>query len=678
MRETSYNAPMQKGQAARLKSKIFQELQHRQVSVAIFVSVGLAFFFLAIGRVYLESSANLLARDFVAQNRIEISSADVVLLSSRLNSLTVVPEISCLTGRLNGTSFYHFGSGSCGSNFFKTSIRWRSQESGIELEFVVGIPVLMATILTLFYLILLAALFLIMKIYSAFLLEKTSRQRELSELAGQVAHDIRSPLSALNLISSELLTMNDEKRVLIRNATQRINDIANELLRYGKGKEICGSDASESEHDLVLIFTIVDSLLSEKRTQYRHRYDLDFQLELGDIYGVFVKLRVSDFQRALSNIINNSVEAISTSVRGKIRIKLKREDDFVSVEIFDNGKGIDPKKFSLIGQRGYSQGKGNESGFGLGLYQVKKAVADSGGLFEIESQTIKPAGTVVKLKFPIVEPPPWFLKQLVFKVDTKIVIVDDDKAVHDLWSNRILDVLGSGYENNLLHFTSPSQFTDWWNDTPDRSDCYCLIDYEFGNSPENGIELERRLQLGERFVLVTSRSEEKAILKIALENKVKVLPKSMIGVIPILPFSQPELNSLKNDECNNNTERIDLNGGDLDKAQLLAIKYDLCLIDDDVELIHQIWGTIARDRGLNILMFATAKDFLKNSNLIDRRTPIFIDVNLGDNNMGMDLAHELHRIGFLDLSLATGYLASELQVPNFIKKVVGKDFPDEM
>jgi signal transduction histidine kinase len=63
---------------------------------------------------------------------------------------------------------------------------------------------------------------------------KSESLRVLSEVASQVAHDIRSPLSALNMVSSELGEVPEEKRLLIRNSIQRINDIANDLLAKGK------------------------------------------------------------------------------------------------------------------------------------------------------------------------------------------------------------------------------------------------------------------------------------------------------------------------------------------------------------------------------------------------------------------------------------------------------------
>ena len=63
---------------------------------------------------------------------------------------------------------------------------------------------------------------------------KLDRINAFNELSSQVSHDIRSPLAALNMIVGSLDVLPEEKRQIIRNATQRINDIANQLLQKGK------------------------------------------------------------------------------------------------------------------------------------------------------------------------------------------------------------------------------------------------------------------------------------------------------------------------------------------------------------------------------------------------------------------------------------------------------------
>ena len=75
----------------------------------------------------------------------------------------------------------------------------------------------------------------------------------------QVAHDIRSPLAALNTALKHLKELPEQERILIRNATRRISDIANNLL--GKYKIRGNENITKAE----LASSLLDHLTSEKR-----------------------------------------------------------------------------------------------------------------------------------------------------------------------------------------------------------------------------------------------------------------------------------------------------------------------------------------------------------------------------------------------------------------------------
>jgi signal transduction histidine kinase len=53
-------------------------------------------------------------------------------------------------------------------------------------------------------------------------------------LASQVAHDIRSPLAALEMVNEELSALPEDLRLLVRNAVGRIKDISNNLLESNR------------------------------------------------------------------------------------------------------------------------------------------------------------------------------------------------------------------------------------------------------------------------------------------------------------------------------------------------------------------------------------------------------------------------------------------------------------
>ena len=96
-------------------------------------------------------------------------------------------------------------------------------------------------------------------------------------IARQVAHDIRSPLSALNIVASTLHDVPESKRKLIGNAISRINQIANDLLAKGQVADLPQSEMVIQDKSAVKrkpakgiteLKYALESLLSKKQIQY--------------------------------------------------------------------------------------------------------------------------------------------------------------------------------------------------------------------------------------------------------------------------------------------------------------------------------------------------------------------------------------------------------------------------
>jgi signal transduction histidine kinase len=213
--------------------------------------------------------------------------------------------------------------------------------------------------------------------------EKNKAQLELFNCATQVAHDIRSPLAALDMLSKYLPELPEQKRVLVRNATQRINDIANNLLETHrlKGK----SKAAEITEDMKpeLVSSLLDSLASEKRVQLTHK-SIKLILEIENAaYSSFVNLEAREFKRVISNLINNASEAIH-GTEGVIRLTLEKESNMLITKIIDNGKGI-PEDLLLKIKKGITASSKKE-GHGIGIPSAVQNIKSWGGNYDIQSK----------------------------------------------------------------------------------------------------------------------------------------------------------------------------------------------------------------------------------------------------------------------------------------------------
>ena len=232
---------------------------------------------------------------------------------------------------------------------------------------------------------------------------KEAVSRAILEHNVQIAHDIRSPLSALNIAVQTLKITDVDRRELISAAIGRIDGIAAQLL----GKE------SLNKHDkmpmdlsgftgqkfvMCRVAELANAAIREAAIQLpedcRIRVDADFT---DDFEYQELSLPSDAIKRIISNLLNNGIEAVGTE--GYVQVIGRIFCGSVSLEVRDNGCGIPSEILDQVGQRGFSTKIGSARfGSGLGLCSAKQTVASLGGTLKIESQPGK--GTSVRISLP--------------------------------------------------------------------------------------------------------------------------------------------------------------------------------------------------------------------------------------------------------------------------------------
>ena len=96
-----------------------------------------------------------------------------------------------------------------------------------------------------------------------------------------------------------------------------------------------------------------------------------------------IRVQESQFHQMLVNLVKNSIEAIDELTRSSglngtptIEVKAYIREDFLCLDVTDNGIGIAPENLKLIFTAGYTT---KESGTGLGLHSSANFVIGSGG-----------------------------------------------------------------------------------------------------------------------------------------------------------------------------------------------------------------------------------------------------------------------------------------------------------
>jgi signal transduction histidine kinase len=183
-------------------------------------------------------------------------------------------------------------------------------------------------------------------------------QKKPGLLASALAHEVRNPLSNINLAVEMLKSMNggDDQKIyldIIMRSSVRINDLIKELLKYQEADEVQAE--KHSIHQLLdEVLVMIEDRIMLKNIAIRKDYAAqDCKIILNG-----PKMKI-----ALTNIIINAIDAM-TSGKGELKLVTRSIDGNYVIQIEDNGCGIGKGDLKNIFKPYFTNKPG---GLGLGL-----------------------------------------------------------------------------------------------------------------------------------------------------------------------------------------------------------------------------------------------------------------------------------------------------------------------
>jgi signal transduction histidine kinase len=224
-------------------------------------------------------------------------------------------------------------------------------------------------------------------------LRNAERLSALGWLAAEIAHEIRNPLTVVQMLFHSMmqdLQATDTVRrdaTLIETKMKQMNRILDQVLTFARSSEpdLEPLNAPALIHDVLL-------LTRHKLTEQKIEFRLDVAEEDLRING-----DRSQLEQAILNLVLNACQAmmdggqLTLSVRSALKDGIK----VVLIGVKDNGSGISRERQEELFQPFLSHKKG---GTGLGLALVEKTVKSHGGTITVKSR--KGSGTLFQLAFP--------------------------------------------------------------------------------------------------------------------------------------------------------------------------------------------------------------------------------------------------------------------------------------
>lgn len=218
---------------------------------------------------------------------------------------------------------------------------------------------------------------------------------EIAQLAGGLAHEIRNPLSTmqlnLDLLAEDFASGESQRdrRALqkierIRKESQRLQNILEDFLRFVRVQKLRLAPTDLSEVVEVL-HDFHEGQASVQGVVIRTQYDRSLPP---------IQLEVELFKQALLNLTLNALHAMPDG--GELILTTRRDGDWAVLDVTDTGRGIPLDQQAQVFDAFYSTRPG---GSGLGLPTVRRIVEAHGGTIGLESEPGR--GTKFTIRLPI-------------------------------------------------------------------------------------------------------------------------------------------------------------------------------------------------------------------------------------------------------------------------------------
>ena len=224
-------------------------------------------------------------------------------------------------------------------------------------------------------------------------LAERERMASLGQMAANVSHNLRNPLSSMKTVLQVQLENPELPLDVRRDCSLVVNEIdrmsakLTQLLRYAK--------PSTNGQRVAAV-----ALANQTAVLFRHDAEqrnvrLEFERPTSEIFALASEDGLSE---VLSNLIVNALEAQPEG--GRVRVSLSRNDGRLEIVVDDDGPGISKELRAKIFQPYFTT---KATGTGLGLSIVARRIDEMGGTMACESPLRNGMGTRFRLRLPLAE-----------------------------------------------------------------------------------------------------------------------------------------------------------------------------------------------------------------------------------------------------------------------------------
>jgi two-component system nitrogen regulation sensor histidine kinase NtrY len=230
---------------------------------------------------------------------------------------------------------------------------------------------------------------------SAALLAQSEREEAWREMAKQVAHEIKNPLTPMRLTVQSFQRKFDPSDPNIK---QKLDEYSKTLIQQidtmtsvaSAFSNFASMPAQQNETlNVVKIVQLALEIFNEPYITYK-----------SDEPYIVTRMDRTQLIRIITNLVKNAIQAIPEDEPAPmVEVRVYREGDLAKITVKDNGKGISVEDKNRIFEPKFTT---KSSGMGLGLGIIKNIVENYNGTITFESEPGK--GTEFQVVLPIINP----------------------------------------------------------------------------------------------------------------------------------------------------------------------------------------------------------------------------------------------------------------------------------
>jgi signal transduction histidine kinase len=228
---------------------------------------------------------------------------------------------------------------------------------------------------------------------SAELLARSERESAWREMAKQVAHEIKNPLTPMKLSVQYLQKAWDDKtpdwerqlKRFSRTIVEQIDSLSEIASEFSDFAKMPAANIERIE---------LTGIIKSAADLYQHNRQIRISI-IHENWSYFVLADKRQLLRVFNNLIQNAVQAIGNKHNGLIQISISVDGAYHKIEVSDNGTGITDEQAEKIFSPSFTT---KSSGMGLGLAMVKSILTTINGTVSFSS--IPGEGTTFCIKIP--------------------------------------------------------------------------------------------------------------------------------------------------------------------------------------------------------------------------------------------------------------------------------------